>query len=1125
MRAFLLASLLALLPLANAQQPLGTISTVAGGGIGDGGPATNATLHAPAGVATGPGGVIYVADTNQGRVRRIAPDGTITTVYAGSRRILNSYFPIFYSETPASCPTDIVVDSSGNLLFSDPCAHVIRKIDTAGVVSVYAGRGYHETPVDPPMDGPALSASLYFPKYLALDAAGNLYISEPGRNRIRKVDTAGAMSSVLSGTYSDPSPGPIAVDSGGVLYAYITGPGTSVSNRIQRYVNGSPTLVAGTGATANSGDGGAATLAGLASVSGMGFDAAGNLMLAMADRIRRITPGGVIDTVATVGAVDVVPDGTNYLVASGDRVLRLTAAGASTPVAGIAGTLPLRDGGPATAAHLESPRAITADATGAVFIAEYFDHRIRRVDANGVITTFAGTGSAGFAGDGGQASAAQFSNPASLAFDGAGNLYVADRANHRIRRIDSSGLITTIAGTGTPGFSGDGGPAAAAQLWHPSSIAFDDAGNMLIADADNRRVRRITPAGVISTFAGGGHVMSWKGMPLTPATSITFLPKVVRFHQGAVFVQEWSDQYSMRVIRIGIDGYVTGVLADQTDGFSTNALPASQPFKSMSDLEIGPQGQLIISDTINDRVVQRTGTSGLFSTVAGGATCSGSCPAHGIGDGGPAAESILNSSYGLHFHPASGNLYISDEVSDRVRSVRMADPMPASFSIPAATNAALGSQVTSAAVTPAGYVGTTSVSVSAGAEYSVGCTGTFTSAPGTLSPGQNVCVRQAASPINNATTAATLTVGGRSAAFQVTTVVGPGSSTISATSFDFGGQSINTSSFDRTVSVTNSGSNAITLNAVIATVGLTVTHDCATLAVGATCPITVRFTPAVEGAYNGTVTLQLSSGSQSFTVTGIGERSLATHYYRAILGRDPEPAGKAFWNGEAARAATLGANPNEAWYAMAATFFSSPEYRGFNRTDSEFLGDLYNTFFNRAPDSGGLAYWQTQLDAGLPREMLVTSFTFSSEFTNFTRDIFGTTSVRPEVDLVMDLYRGYLARLPDDAGFAHWVGRMRAIQCSGFGTRLDQMRAEVESMISGFIQSAEYVARNRNNAQYLADTYAALFRRGADVAGFNFWLGQVAGGSSREAVRGLMITYSPEFQSRIGTAAFATCLG
>ncbi|HET9653077.1 MAG TPA: DUF4214 domain-containing protein, partial [Usitatibacter sp.] len=242
-----------------------------------------------------------------------------------------------------------------------------------------------------------------------------------------------------------------------------------------------------------------------------------------------------------------------------------------------------------------------------------------------------------------------------------------------------------------------------------------------------------------------------------------------------------------------------------------------------------------------------------------------------------------------------------------------------------------------------------------------------------------------------------------------------------------------------------------------------------------------------------------------------------------ILRRAPDPSGKPFWDGEATRMTSLGANVNEAWYSMANAFFSSPEYAGFNRSDTEYLVDLYQTFFNRAPDSGGQQFWASQLAAGVPRDIVLVSFMLSPEFTRFTQAIFGNTAARAEIDMVMDFYRGVLSRLPDQDGFNFWVQRLRAAQCSGLGAR-NAVTTEVDSISSQFMASAEYLARNRTNGQFVGDLYNAFLRRGGDPSGVQFWIGQLdTGADTRDGLRKRFLI-APEFQQRVLAVIQQGCL-
>jgi hypothetical protein len=286
--------------------------------------------------------------------------------------------------------------------------------------------------------------------------------------------------------------------------------------------------------------------------------------------------------------------------------------------------------------------------------------------------------------------------------------------------------------------------------------------------------------------------------------------------------------------------------------------------------------------------------------------------------------------------------------------------------------------------------------------------------------------------------------------------------------------------------------------------------------------VTIYFTPptgAATGPANGSVAVSYAGGGPTVaTLTGTAEKTLVTHYYRSILRRAPDAGGKAFWEGEATRFQSIGANVNEAWFAMAQFFYASAEYTALNRDNNGFVTDLYNTFFNRPPDAGGLAFWAAQLTSGLPREVALAGFMFSPEFVSFTQAIFGNTAARAEVDTVMDFYRGLLARTPDQSGYDFWVAKFRAAQCAGAGN----VYGQVESISSSFANGGEYTGKNRTNAQYVGDLYNAFLRRGGDLAGVNFWIGQLAT-LSRNQVRQQFIG-STEFQGRVTNIVNQGCL-
>ena len=352
---------------------------------------------------------------------------------------------------------------------------------------------------------------------------------------------------------------------------------------------------------------------------------------------------------------------------------------------------------------------------------------------------------------------------------------------------------------------------------------------------------------------------------------------------------------------------------------------------------------------------------------------------------------------------------------------------------------------------------------------------------------------------------------------------------VSPSSLDFGPQSMRTTSPPMRVTVTNTSLLPVNVTNVSITGPFTQANNCGGLAAGASCAIDVVFSPPLaagpaittEVSSPGTLTITSNDpGSpRNVPLAGLAEKSLVSHYYRSILRRAPDSGGRGFWNGEASRMIQLGADLNETWYALAMNFFTSGEYLAFNRDNAGFVTDLYNTFFNRAPDSGGLGFWANNLNQGMPREVALAEFMFSAEFRSFTQSIFGNTSVRPEVNMVVDFYRGLLARLPDSSGFNFWLQRFRAAQCQGPSSVV----AEVDAISSAFINGVEYNQRSRGNAQFVGDLYNAYLRRGGDLEGVKYWIGQLNSGAQTRNQLRLAFQASPEFSNRVSAVAAAGC--
>jgi len=287
------------------------------------------------------------------------------------------------------------------------------------------------------------------------------------------------------------------------------------------------TTVAGNGTAGYSGDGGAATNAGLYTPAGVAVDATGNVFIAdnRNNCIRKVNTAGIITTVAGNGISGYSGDGgvaTNAQLQSpygvavdvtgnlfivdldNNRIRKVGTNGIITTVAGNGTFFYSGDGGAATNAALGWPWGVTVDTTGNVFIADHGNSRIRKVGTNGIITTVVGNGTQGFSGDGGAATNAELNGPAGLAVDVTGNLFFADLYNNRIRMVGINGIVTTVAGNGTNGYSGDGGPATNAELYSPAAAAVDATGNLFIADNSNNRIRKVGTNGIITTVVGNG---------------------------------------------------------------------------------------------------------------------------------------------------------------------------------------------------------------------------------------------------------------------------------------------------------------------------------------------------------------------------------------------------------------------------------------------------------------------------------------------------------------------------------------------------------------------------------------------------------------------------------------------
>jgi len=579
----------------------------------------------------------------------------------------------------------VAADASGNVYFPVPYLNAVFKSDPNGVVTRIAGTGVAGYWGD---GGPALSAQLYSPNGVAVDASGNLFISDTNNSRIRKVDASGNITTVAGNGaccyMGDGGPATIArldapyglaVDASGNLY--IADPGVNVVRKLD--ASGTITTVAGSGAYGYAGDGGPATSAEFKDPFGVAVDAAGNLYIADTYnyRIRMVSAGGVIATVAGNGAygyagdglaatsaafrypfsVAVDASGNVYVADLGNyRIRKFTPGGAIGTVAGNGASGFSGDGGPAIGAQVANPEGVAVDASGNLFIADQGNARIRKVTPAGLISTLAGGG----LGDAGPGAFGFLNQPSGVARDNAGNTYIADANNHRVRKAAANGAISTVAGTGVAGFSGDGNAASGAQLNGPRGLVLDASGNLYIADAGNYRVRKVDPSGNVTTVAGNGVCCGHTGDGGAATSAQIGAPYGLAMDSsGSLYI---SDIGNNVVRKVAASGTITTVAGSGAYGYSGDGGAAtSAAFRSPYAVAVDSSGNLYIADTFNYRV-RKVSTGGIVSTVAGNG-------AYGYsGDGGAATSARLYDPEGVAVD-SSGNLYIADTYNYRVRMV------------------------------------------------------------------------------------------------------------------------------------------------------------------------------------------------------------------------------------------------------------------------------------------------------------------------------------------------------------------------------------------------------------------------------------------------------------------------
>jgi hypothetical protein len=344
-----------------------------------------------------------------------------------------------------------------------------------------------------------------------------------------------------------------------------------------------------------------------------------------------------------------------------------TVAGGGTPIYPSIG-----DGGAATNASINSPYGVAVDAVGNLYIADTDNNLIRKVSAKGIITTVAGSGAYGFSGDGAAATNASLGDPYRVAVDALGNLFIADSENNRIRKVDTNGIITTVAGSGIlnngfMNFYGDGGEATNAGLSYPSGVAVDGSGNFFIADQENQRIRKVSTNGVITTVAGNG-TGAYSGDGNTATSASLYWPSDVAVDAiGNLFI---ADSENNRIRKVSTNGIITtvagGGAGGGVDGLGDGAAATNASSSYPNSVAVDTFGNLFIADVRNQRI-REVNASGIITTVAGFGYN------HYSGDGGPATSASLSYPEGVGVDVA-GNFFIADAGNNRIRKVVMQEP-------------------------------------------------------------------------------------------------------------------------------------------------------------------------------------------------------------------------------------------------------------------------------------------------------------------------------------------------------------------------------------------------------------------------------------------------------------------
>jgi sugar lactone lactonase YvrE len=837
----------------------GNMTTVAGNGTGgfggDAGPATQALLNGPEQVAFDPAGNMYIADTGNSRIRMVNAQTQIITTVVGNG--VSGAFTVGVTgpNTPLKTPRSVQVDRAGNIFVANAGLNDVLEIPAAtGLTVAYAGVGGGSKSKTGGDGGQAILATFAGPYNMSVDPAGNLYLCDHTNNVIRKITASTGIITTVAGTNAatgdtgDGGPAtsatlnaPVGVfaDQSGNFYIANTG-GNTV-----RFVNGQTGIIskfAGTGTVGTAGNGGAAVAAQLNGDSAVAVSPNGKLVAISNQNSNAISVAFVANDFPSVAVGASSTAQTVIAQAGTSGTASAFQLDPGIPADFVAGTPSGCPGAMAAAALCSLPVTFSPTAPGVR------TSRVALTDSTGnnyflgvngvgtspavsflpgIIATVAGSGTAGSTGDGSAATSARVNLPGNMALDASGNLYIADTANNKIRLVSkTTGAISTYAGTGVAGFAGDGAAAANAQLNAPASVSLDAAGNLYIADTGNHRIRMVSAqTGTISTVVGTGTAGSSGDGGLAGSAAVSSPAGVVSDSDGDLYIAD-TGNHKIRFVNAAT-GLISTFAGTGTAGSTGNNVAATTAtLNGPRGIGLDAAGNLYIADTGSNLV--REVHAGIITTVAGSGTAGNS------GDGGLATAAALNSPTAVALD-AAGDVYVADSANNVVRRISAADGTIAAV---AGTGTAglsgdNGSPLSAMLQGPAGVA--------------VDATGSFYIADTANSRIAYVNVAQGA--------------------------------------LDFGKINVGSSSDPQTLYLENIGNQPLVMSALASSsasyqqvAGSGSPADCSattTLAPGAECQLSLRYTASIQGGENASFTvtdnaLNVSSATQVIALSGTG---------------------------------------------------------------------------------------------------------------------------------------------------------------------------------------------------------------------------------------------------------------